>query len=203
MSSMKKNGGLTRGPGMTELQSAKWLLSTPTGPEIKCTVRTLSCMSLETSEQHKIPMWPLLVKSVSMLVQECFGGTIFSEILCIKKTFFFDMFGTKQLFPLRNKHLFSYISKFLIKRKPFEDRSHLVNIAAGEVANDTVNVFEAKNIGLAILEIMVGQSLFRYSYTRKDMDVSMSAKIIDCKGEQIRIDYQLFVHRLPAFSGGD
>ena len=35
MSYFKKAGGLTHGRGMTELQRAKWLLSTPACAEIK------------------------------------------------------------------------------------------------------------------------------------------------------------------------
>ena len=64
-----------------------------------------------------------------ILVQECSGGTLFSEIISIKKTLFSDMFGTEQPFSLRNnnssgycyiisKHLFSLISR-CIEKYPF------------------------------------------------------------------------------------
>ena len=42
MSSAKKTGGLTRGLGMTELQYAKWLLSTLACAEIKQPIPSLS-----------------------------------------------------------------------------------------------------------------------------------------------------------------
>ena len=42
MSSVKKTGGLTHGRGMTELQRAKWLLSTPACAEIKRPAHSLS-----------------------------------------------------------------------------------------------------------------------------------------------------------------
>ena len=75
-------------------------------------------------------VWPLVVKSVSMLVQECSRGTLFSEIISIKKTLFSDMFGSGQPFSLRNNHLscyccsisnhpFSLISRFIKKFPPF------------------------------------------------------------------------------------
>ena len=41
MSSVKKTGGLTRGRGMTELQCARWLLSTPACAEIKRAIHSL------------------------------------------------------------------------------------------------------------------------------------------------------------------
>ena len=42
MASVKRVGGLTRGRGMTEIQRAKWLLSTPTCAEIENSVRTIT-----------------------------------------------------------------------------------------------------------------------------------------------------------------
>ena len=45
------------------------------------------------------PAWPLLVESVSMLVQECSGDTLFSSY---KKNSFSNTFGVKQPFSLRN-----------------------------------------------------------------------------------------------------
>ena len=41
--------------------------------------------------------------------------------------------------------------------------------------------------GTTIIKKMVGQSVFGYSYKRKDMDVNMSTKIVVCEGEQISI----------------
>ena len=42
-----------------------------------------------------LPVWPILVKSISMLVQECSGGALFSEIINIRKTLFSDMLGAE------------------------------------------------------------------------------------------------------------
>ena len=59
----------------------------------------------------------LIVRSVSMLVQECSGRTLFSEITSIRKTLFSDMFGTEQPFSLRNNHLSGYCCS--ISKHPF------------------------------------------------------------------------------------
>lgn len=53
MRSMKTNGGLTRGKGMTELQRVTWLLSMPKCSEINNSMQELTGVSHFTSEQHK------------------------------------------------------------------------------------------------------------------------------------------------------
>ena len=68
------------------------------------------------------------------------------------------------------------ILKFLIERNPFEDCIHLMNIETGEVADNSVNVHDAKVTDTTIIKKMVGQSVFRYSYKRKDIVVNMSTK---------------------------
>ena len=51
-----------------------------------------------------------------------------------------------------------------------------MNTETGEVADNSVNVHDAKTIGNIIIKKMVGQSVFRYLYKRKDMVVNMSTK---------------------------
>ena len=55
------------------------------------------------------------------------------------------------------------ILKFLIERNPFDDGAYLMNIETGEVSDDAVNVCDAKKVGSAIINNMVGQSVFGYS----------------------------------------
>ena len=50
---------------------------------------------------------------------------------------------------------------------------------------------------------MVGQSVFGYSYKRKDIVVNMSRKTVECEGEQVSIDNQLLFQRLLAIAGRD
>ena len=79
------------------------------------------------------------------------------------------------------------ILRFLIERNPFENCIHLINIETGEVADNSVNIHDAKIIGTTMIMKMVGQSVFGCSYKRKDMVVNMSTKIVKCEGEQIRL----------------
>jgi hypothetical protein len=53
MRSLKTNGGLTRGSGMTEEQRAVWLLSTPACAEVNDAMQEVTGVSHRCSEQHK------------------------------------------------------------------------------------------------------------------------------------------------------
>ena len=67
------------------------------------------------------------------------------------------------------------ILKFLLERNPFDnDVDYLINIETGEVADKAVNIFDAKSIGDVIVGKMVGESVFGYSFTRKNMAVNMN-----------------------------
>lgn len=56
MRSMKTNGGLTRGRGMTELQRVTWLLSMPACAEVNNAMQDVTGTAFTTSEQHKESM---------------------------------------------------------------------------------------------------------------------------------------------------
>lgn len=56
MRSMKTNGGLTRGKGMTELQRVTWLLSMPACAEVNNAMQDVTGTAFTTSEQHKESM---------------------------------------------------------------------------------------------------------------------------------------------------
>ena len=94
--------------------------------------------------------------------------------------------------------------KNLTERNPFDERSELLDIDTGEVAAETVNVFNAKSIGDSILKKMVEKPVFEYSYQRKDMAVTMKSKSsVELDGETIPIDNQLLFQRLSIVAGRD
>ena len=95
------------------------------------------------------------------------------------------------------------ILRFLIERNSFEDCVHFMDIETGEIADNSVNVHDAKSISNTIIKKMVGQSVFGYSYKRKDVVVNISTKTVECEGEQISIDNQLLFQRLLAIAGRD
>jgi hypothetical protein len=53
MSSIKSNGGLTRGSGMSENMRALWVLSMPASSEFSLAMQNLTRTVYCTSEQHK------------------------------------------------------------------------------------------------------------------------------------------------------
>ena len=61
MKSVKTQGGLTRGKGMTENQPLVWVLSMPVCASIYETMQQFSGVSYETSDQHKdVSVTPLI-----------------------------------------------------------------------------------------------------------------------------------------------
>ena len=95
------------------------------------------------------------------------------------------------------------ILRFLIERNPFEDYILLMNIEIGQVADNSLNVYDPKTIGNKIVKKMVWQSMFGYSYKRKGMVVNMIMKTVECEDEQKTIDNQLLFQRLSVISGRD
>ena len=53
MRTLKATGGMTRGRGMSELQRATFILSTPSCLEMKCALESLTEIKFDTSDQHK------------------------------------------------------------------------------------------------------------------------------------------------------
>ena len=153
---------MTRGRGMSELQRAKFILSTPSCLEMKCALESLTEIKFDTSDQHKA-LRPSRIKR--------------DYIDAIK------------------------IVKYLTERNPFDERTELIDTDSGEVAEKTVNVFDAKYIGHTILQKMMGQSVFKYSL---DMAVTMKCKSsVEYNGEIIPIDNQLLFQRLSSVAARD
>ena len=87
--------------------------------------------------------------------------------------------------------------KFLKNRNPF-DGSDFRNIGTGELADDVDNAY---NIGSAILAKMVGQQVYQYSYTRKDLSITMACKSgIKIREEIDQIDPNLLFQWLATIS---
>ena len=85
------------------------------------------------------------------------------------------------------------ILKYFIERDLFEDRTELLSIETGEVSTESVNVYDAKEIGTFILKNMVGQNVFDYSFVKKYMAVTMKSKSsVEIDGEVVPIDNSFF-----------
>ena len=59
------------------------------------------------------------------------------------------------------------LMSFIERRSPFEEDPSLRNIISGITSRPEVNVDHAKQIGISILNEMVGQPVLKYSFKRK------------------------------------
>lgn len=76
-------------------------------------------------------------------------------------------------------------------KKPFEQESSLRNIVTGIVADEKVNVTQAKEIG-EILNGMIGKVVYNYSLRKKDTVTTMKSKSnVKIDGEDVHIDPRL------------
>ena len=91
------------------------------------------------------------------------------------------------------------ITSFLCERDPFSGDASLRNTATGVVAHSAVNVDNAKQVGLQILQAMEGQTVSEVTLKKKDHAVTMSAKSsVRIDGCPVQIDAQFLFQRLVA-----
>ena len=93
------------------------------------------------------------------------------------------------------------IAGYLQSKNPFCAHDDLQNIATGEVADQKVNVEKAFNIGQLILNKMVGQSVYNYSFSRKDLAITMAHKCAVSVGDDtLTIDPNLLFQCFAALT---
>ena len=110
----------------------------------------------------------------------------------------------KECSPTRSLRDYKDVLQCLIFRNPFEGHQNIVCIETGEEGDNSVNVHNSKAIGLKVIDNMVGQSVLNYSFSKKDMSVTMkprSSVVID--GEGVAVDPQLLFQRLLITVGRD
>ena len=91
------------------------------------------------------------------------------------------------------------ILQYLQERHPFTAEENLINLATGEVADESVNVHQAFEIREKLIHEMSNQLLFSFSFRCKDLVVPMKTKSsLSMEGEKIRADSALLFQRLIA-----
>ena len=96
------------------------------------------------------------------------------------------------------------ILQYLKVRDPFEGHHDVLCIETGEIGDEKVNVFNSGEIGSTIIKKMVGEPMLTYSFTRKDMAVTMRPRsTVICDGERVSVDPQLLFQRLLITAGRD
>lgn len=90
---------------------------------------------------------------------------------------------------------------FLKDKNPFEREGSLRNIVTGIVADDKVNVTQAKEIGEKILNGMLGKEVYNYALRKKHTVITMESNSkVQIDGEDVHIDPQLLFQRLVIIS---
>jgi hypothetical protein len=89
--------------------------------------------------------------------------------------------------------------KYMLPRNPFTFNlaMSLRSISTGVTADPTTNVDRAKDIGLSIVESMVGKAVSEFKFKKKDQAVTMDVKrCARVDGERLQVDPQLLFQRL-------
>jgi len=86
---------------------------------------------------------------------------------------------------------------FLTPRNPFHENTQLRSIVTGVMADATVNVQCAREVGNKILKQMVGKSIAQYSFKNKEQVITLSnSSVVKIREEMVHIDPQLLFQRL-------
>ena len=87
----------------------------------------------------------------------------------------------------------------MLKGSILRRHASLRNIATGVVAHSAVNVDNAKQVGLQILQAMEGQTVSEVTLTKKDHAVTMNAKSsVRINGCPVQVDPQIRFRHLVA-----
>ena len=89
------------------------------------------------------------------------------------------------------------VKQFFEERNPFEYEADLCNVADGVHGSTSVNVDNAETIGNQIISNMVGETVEKFSFKRKDQVVTLASKsALKIDGEAVHVDPQLLFQRL-------
>ena len=87
--------------------------------------------------------------------------------------------------------------EFLTERDPFHIDTVLISLNSGEVADESVNVFQAQAIGESLIQGVVGSSAFDYKFKKKDMAIIIKTKVsFNIEDSVVEDDPRLFFQRL-------
>ena len=90
--------------------------------------------------------------------------------------------------------------EFLTERDPFHIDIVLISLNSGEVADESVNVFQAQAIGESLIQGVVGSSAFDYKFKKKDMAIIIKTKVsFNIEDSVVEDDPRLFFQRLIVF----
>ena len=90
--------------------------------------------------------------------------------------------------------------EFLAECDLFHIDTVRINLNSGEVADESVNVFQAQAIGESLIQGVVGSSAFDYKFKKKDMAIIIKTKVsFNIEDSVVEDDPRLFFQRLIVF----
>ena len=83
--------------------------------------------------------------------------------------------------------------EFLVEHHPFDIHTVLINLNSGDVADESVNVFQAQAIGESLIKGITGSSAFDYKFRKKNMAITINTKAsVNIEESVVEVDPQLF-----------
>ena len=93
------------------------------------------------------------------------------------------------------------IISYMRDRNPFTESTPLRNIYTGMNAEDTINAYAAEECGRKIIDSMVGQNAFDYTFKKSKQVLTMSSKLsITVDEGRVEVDPQVLFQRLATVS---
>ena len=90
--------------------------------------------------------------------------------------------------------------EFLAERNPFHIDTVLINPNSGEVADESVNVFQAQAKGESLVQGIAGTSAFDYTFRKKDIAIIIKTNApVNIEDNIVEVDPWLFFQSLIVF----
>ena len=90
--------------------------------------------------------------------------------------------------------------EFLAEHNPFHIDTVLINPNSGEVADESVNVFQAQAKGESLVQGIAGTSAFDYTFRKKDIAIIIKTNApVNIENNIVEVDAWLFFQSLIVF----
>ena len=179
MRSIKSTNGMTRGGGLSEIQTALWLLSRP--------ITSSYCVQME--EQERVQY----ISSDQHSKQTQIGHDLGTKSVYISKSRMNrDGKDTRK------------VVEFIHSFSPFNDQHSLHNIVTGEIAQESINSEKYSEIGNNTIDTLIGKEIFNYTFSRSAKVKNLGSKnVVKLKDEDTGIDTSLLFQRMVILSQRD
>ena len=90
--------------------------------------------------------------------------------------------------------------EFIAAPEPFHIDTVRINLKSSEIADKSVNLFQAQAIGGSLIQGMAGTSAFHYKFRKNDIAIIIKANAsVNIEDIVVEVDLQFFFQRLIVF----